>query len=186
MSIKVACLKRLHTKENCLHTHLHTHAHIRTHAHTNTHKHTRAHTNLHAQEPFYCHGGYLYDSVPSAGAVLEGRKKIMELLTSCAAMRELKLVIFMVRRFVFMHPAIHPATHAPSHPSFCAIIPPSVQRPTNHPSLHPCIQPSIPTFFFLVLLSQRGGTMPNLTRSWRNWVRSLACKARVSWTSQKL
>jgi hypothetical protein len=104
MSIKVACLKRLHTKENCLHTHLHTHAHIRTHAHTNTHKHTRAHTNLHAQEPFWCHGRYLYDSVPSARAVQEGRKQIMQLLTSSAAMRKLKLVIFMVRRFVFMHP----------------------------------------------------------------------------------
>jgi hypothetical protein len=64
----------------------------------------------------------------------------MQLLTSSAAMRKLKLVIFMVRRFVFMHPSIQPATHAPGHPSVYAIIPPSVHTSIQPSMLDPACQ----------------------------------------------
>ena len=59
---------------------------------------------------------------PICGRSSERAAGQLQLLTSSAAMRELKVVIFMVRRFVFMHPAVHPATHAPGHPSIRAYV----------------------------------------------------------------
>ena len=149
--------------------------HICTLMHTYAHTRTQTHINMHTRTHKCTHTGVLLVARqvsvrqrPICGRSSERAAGQLQLLTSSAAMRELKVVIFMVRRFVFMHPAIHPATHAPGHPSVYAIILPSV---------HASVQPS--------MLSHRVVTTPASTRSWLKWGTSLVSQAPVSKRSLK-
>jgi len=116
-------LQRLHTKKNCLHTHLHTHAHIRTHTHTNTHKHAHTHTQMYThRSPFGGTASICKTASHLRAQFRKGASTYCSCLRAAQQCASSKVVIFMVRGFVFMHPAVHPATHAPGHPSIRAYV----------------------------------------------------------------